>query len=200
MKVYAERPNRLLRQLLADLAAIAVAGLAVWLALTVRDTVLALRAPGDRLVDAGTALRGTFDTAADKASHVPLVGGSLADALHTGSDAGIRISDAGWQQISAVEDLAFWLTVVLIVVPVLFLVLTWLPLRVHYTRQATGAVRLRALGEHGHDLLALRALSTQPFTRLAGVGPVGDGWRSADPAAVRVLAGLELRRLGLREV
>ncbi|GAA3042839.1 hypothetical protein [Actinokineospora globicatena] len=199
MKLYAERPDRVLRQALADVTAVVVAALAVWVALTVRETVLALRGPGDRLVEAGTALQGTFNTAADKADGIPLAGDSVAEALRGGAAASARISDAGWRQIEAVQDLAFWLTVVLIVVPVLFLLVTWLPLRVRYVRQATGAARLRGLGAPGHDMLALRALTTQPFTRLATAGPVGDGWRSGDPEAVRVLARLELRRLGLRE-
>ncbi|SES47320.1 hypothetical protein [Actinokineospora terrae] len=199
MKLYAERPDRVLRQLLADVTAVVVAVLAVWTALTVRDTVLALRAPGVRLVEAGNALQGTFNTAADKADPIPLAGDAMAEALRNGASAATRISDAGWRQIEAVQDLAFWLTVVLVAVPVAFLLVTWLPLRLRYARQATGAVRLRALGTPGHDLLALRALTTQPFTRLAKTGPLGDGWRSGDPEAVRVLAGLELRRLGLRE-
>ncbi|MBM7773450.1 hypothetical protein JOD54_003654 [Actinokineospora baliensis] len=199
MKVYAERPDRALRQLVADAAAVAVAALAVWFAVTARETILALRAPGDRLMDAGTALQGTFNTAADKADSIPLVGDSVAEALRSGASAGARVSEAGWRQIQAVEELAYWSTAVLVVVPLAFLLVTWLPLRVRYTRQATGAVRLRALGDPGLDLLAARALSTQPLTRLAGAGAVAEGWRSGDPAAVRALAGLELRRLGLRE-
>ncbi|PPK66379.1 hypothetical protein V5P93_002592 [Actinokineospora auranticolor] len=197
MKVYAERAARRGRQLVADVVAGAVAVGAILVALRVRDVVLGLRAPGDRLVDAGTALRGTFDTAAAKADGVPLVGDSLANALLSGSNAGIRIADAGWRQIHAVENLATWLTSVLIAVPLAFLLVTWLPLRVHYARQATGAARLRDLGPAGHDVLALRALATQPHTRLAATGATATAWRDADPAAVALLANLELHRLGL---
>ena len=48
-------------------------------------------------------------------------------------------------------------------------------------------------------LLAARALATAPLPRLAAL-PAGTGaaWRAGDPAAVRSLAALELRRLGLR--
>ncbi|WP_018685066.1 hypothetical protein [Actinokineospora enzanensis] len=200
MKIYADRPARRGAQLLADAAAVLVVVLSVWLALHVRDTVLDLRAPGDRLIDAGTALRGTFDTAAAKAEELPLVGDALARALRPGSDAGTRIMDAGWRQIAAVENLAFWLTFVLVAVPVVLVLTTWLPLRVRYARQATGALRLRALGAAGHDVLALRALATQPLGTLADTGPVAGGWRTGDPAAIRVLADLELHRLGLRRV
>ena len=49
------------------------------------------------------------------------------------------------------------------------------------------------------EMLAARALATAPLPRLAAL-PAGTGaaWRAGDPAAVRALAGLELRRLGLR--
>ncbi|GAA3005282.1 hypothetical protein [Actinokineospora diospyrosa] len=199
MKIYAERPQRLLRQVLADVAAVVVVALAVWFALTARETLLALRLPGDRLMDAGTALQGTFNTAADKADGIPLVGDSVAEALRGGAGAGARITDAGWRQVQAVETLAFWSTVLLVLVPIAVLLVAWLTPRLRYARQASGAVRLRALGEAGQDVLAARALTTQPFTRLAVAGPVARGWRSGDPEALRALAGLELRRLGLRE-
>ncbi|GLZ43192.1 hypothetical protein [Actinokineospora sp. NBRC 105648] len=200
MKLYADHPVRWSRQVVADVAAVLLVLLAIWLASEVRDTVLLLRAPGDGLVNAGNALRGTFDSAAAKADDVPLVGDSLAEALRSGADAGNRLSGAGQQQIAAVEDLAFWLTVVLIAVPVALLLITWLPLRLHYVRQASGAERLRRLGAEGHDVLALRALMTQPLGRLARSRDVGAGWRAADPGAIEALASLELRRLGLRRL
>ncbi|MGH3862203.1 hypothetical protein [Actinokineospora sp.] len=53
------------------------------------------------------------------------------------------------------------------------------------------------LGPDGHDLLALRALVTQPLSRLASAGPVGAGRRTGDPETVAGLATRELRKLGL---
>jgi hypothetical protein len=65
-------------------------------------------------------------------------------------------------------------------------------------REATAAAKLRDQGQDGQDLLALRALMTQPLSRLAKAKAVGSGWRSGDPATVSGLAARELRRLGLR--
>ncbi|WP_436497134.1 hypothetical protein [Actinokineospora sp. HUAS TT18] len=197
MKLYADHPIRRARQLGADLVALVILLAAVWLATEVREQVLRLRAPGQGLVDAGNGLRGTFDSAADNADDVPLVGRQLADALHTGSAGGARLSEAGQWQIEAVESLAFWLTVALIAVPATLLLIVWLPRRVRYVREADAAVRLRDQGPAGQDLLALRALMTQPLSRLASAGPVGEGWRTGDPATVAGLATRELRRLGL---
>ncbi|AXB43176.1 hypothetical protein [Amycolatopsis albispora] len=197
MKLYADRPFRWCLQVLSDLFAVFVTGFATWLATEAHTQVMRLRAPGDGLIEAGAGLRGTFDSAADNADDLPLVGEALAGALHTGSDAGTRLSEAGQWQVAAVSDLAWWLAVVLIGLPVLFLLVTWLPLRVRFVRRATAGVRLRRLGEGGQDLLALRALVTQPLPRLAAAGEVTDGWRTRDPEVIAELAGWELHRLGL---
>ncbi|HKS45675.1 MAG TPA: hypothetical protein VJT49_11295 [Amycolatopsis sp.] len=198
MKLYADRPARYTAQIVSDLFAIMVIAGTVWLGLTVHDQVVQLRAPGDGLVNAGSGLRNTFDAAADHADDLPLIGGALAGALHSGSTAGTQLADAGRWQIEAVENLALWIAVVLIAVPVMFLLVTWLPLRWRFVSRATAAVRLRDLGEAGQDLLALRALTTQRLSRLAGAGDVTAGWRDRDPAVLARLARWELARLGLR--
>ncbi|MDT7728620.1 MAG: hypothetical protein QOI21_5196 [Actinomycetota bacterium] len=197
MKFYADRPIRRTAQVLADLAALSLAVFAIWLGTEVHAQVMKLRAPGDGLIDAGTGLRSTFDSAADNADDVPLVGTALANALHTGSDAGVKLSQAGQWQVEAVTDLALWMAVILIAIPVVFLLATWLPLRVRFVRRATAGVHLQRLGEQGYDLLALRALVTQPLPRLAKAGEVTTGWRNQDPAVIRKLAHWELERLGL---
>ncbi|MGX7826646.1 hypothetical protein ACTG9Q_16290 [Actinokineospora sp. 24-640] len=194
MRLYAETPVRRLGQFVADLAALAFLLLAVWVAMAVRDGVLLLRAPGEGLTTAGNAIGGAFTSAADTARGVPLVGDDLASALGTGTAAGTSLADAGRWQVDAVTTLAFWLTVALIAVPALALALVWLPRRVRFARDATAAARLRAQGPAGLDLLAMRALHTQPLSRLARLRT--PDWRDPDTAAV--LAGWELRRLGLR--
>jgi TRAP-type C4-dicarboxylate transport system permease small subunit len=197
MQLYAERPIRRTAQLVSDLLALLLVVVAVWLGTSVYDEVMKLRAPGDGLVDAGTGLRGTFDSAANSAGGLPLIGDALAKALHGGSDAGTKLADAGRWQIEAVENLAWWMAAIIIALPVLALVVTWLPLRWRFTRRATAAARLRALGDEGLDLLALRALTTQPLRRLASVGEVATGWRQRDRDIIEKLAGHELASQGL---
>ncbi|MEU5694440.1 hypothetical protein [Actinosynnema sp. NPDC020468] len=197
MKWYAERPGRFGRQVVADLVAVGWTWFWVSLAVGVRDAVLTLRAPGDGLVSAGNSLRDTFSDAAGKARELPLVGGSLADALGHGSDAGGTLVSAGAAQVSAVETTALWLMVAFIAVPVAFLLVTWLPLRVRYARRAGAAARLRAAGRY--DLLALYALNNLSLRALGGFS--GDpvvGWREGDPVVVKALAGRQLAAVGLR--
>ncbi|SEF21090.1 hypothetical protein SAMN05421837_101714 [Amycolatopsis pretoriensis] len=197
MQFYAERPIRRTAQLVSDLLALLLVIFAVWLGTTVYDEVLKLRAPGDGLVDAGTGLRGTFDSAADSAGGLPLVGDALAKALHGGSDVGTKLVDSGRWQIEAVENLAWWMAAIIIALPVVTLVATWLPLRWHFTRRASAAARLRSLGDEGMDVLALRALTTLPPHRLASAGEVATGWRERDRDVIGELAERELARHGL---
>jgi hypothetical protein len=73
----------------------------------------------------------------------------------------------------------------------------WLPLRVRWVRRASAAARLRDVSS-GRDLLALRALATQPLGRLVRLDPqIAAAWRRGDPDAVEALARLQLRSLGL---
>ena len=108
------------------------------------------------------------------------------------------MSGAGVAAQDAVGTLAFVLAVVLVVLPVGWLALRWFPWRFAYAREASAAARLTR-GTPDLELLAARALATAPLPQLAAL-PDGTGaaWRAGDPTAVRALAALELRRLGLR--
>ena len=198
MKWYADRPGRFLRQALADVVALAWIGGWIWLGVQVHDTVARLRGPGDGLVNAGSGLRDTFRDAAASAGKVPLVGGQLADTLGTGVNAGNTLVNAGNGEIDIAASLAFWLPVALVLAPVLFALLLWLPLRVRYARSA-GAVRKIGRLDGGEDLLALRALTRLPLRSLARVSadPAGD-WRKGRRKVIGELAALEQNALGLR--
>jgi hypothetical protein len=82
--------------------------------------------------------------------------------------------------------------------PIVLLLAIWLPLRLGWVVEASAATRLRRTGAAGSELLAVRALASQPLQRLARLDPaVVTGWRAGDPAATATLAALELRSLGL---
>jgi hypothetical protein len=197
MKWYADRSPRLARQVVADLLAVAWMWFWVTVALAVGDAVRTLRAPGDGLVDAGRNLSETFGDAAAKARDVPLVGDQLADALDRGKSAGGTLSDAGGAQIDAVETTALWLTVAFIALPLAFLLITWLPLRLRFARRAAVARRLRDQGRY--DLLALHALNTLSLRDLAAFpGDPVEGWRRQDAEVVKALADRQLKASGVQ--
>ncbi len=197
MKWYADRSPRLVWQVVADLLAVAWTWFWVKVATAVGDAVRALRAPGDGLSDAGQSLTDTFGDAAAKARDVPLVGGRLAEALERGRSAGGTLTDAGEAQVRAVESTALWLTIALVAVPLAFLLITWLPLRLRFARRAGVARRLRDQGRL--DLLALHALTTLSLRDLATFpGDPVEGWRRQDPEVIRALAARRLRAVGVR--
>ncbi|MGI5126194.1 hypothetical protein ACQEVB_05195 [Pseudonocardia sp. CA-107938] len=196
MRIYAERPFRILRQLVADVLAIGWVVVVVLAALAVREVILRLQRPAAALADAGTSIAGVFSGAAQQAGKVPFVGGDLASALGQGTGAGERIAAAGREQVETIASVATGTAAVLILVGVLPVLLIWLPLRIRYARAASAAVAVRDLDD---DLLALRAMTQLPVRKLLRVSPdPAAAWRASDAEAIRGLAALELARLGLR--
>jgi hypothetical protein len=198
MQLYAERPVQRTRQLAAD------AGMLVWLliwvlvARTVHGAVLLLAGPGRAVEDLGHSVAGNMESAAGVAEDVPVIGDELATPFDALAEAGGSVTGAGQAAQDAVGTLAAVLAVVLVLLPVGWLLMRWLPWRLRWAREAGAAQRLLT-GTPGLHLLAARALATAPLDRLAAL-PAGTGaaWQAGDPAAVRVLAAVELRRLGLR--
>jgi hypothetical protein len=198
MPLYAQLPAVRARQGAADLGLLAWAVLWILVARVVHRAVLVLAEPGRAVEDLGTSVAGNMNSAAEAAGDVPLVGDELAAPFEALSAASGSVRGAGQAAQDAVATLAFVLAVVLVVLPVGWLVLTWLPWRLRYVREA-GAARRLLTGAPDLEILAARAMATAPLPRLAAL-PAGTGaaWRAGDPGAVRALAGLELRRLGLR--
>ncbi len=196
MRFYAERPVRLFRQLFADVFVVAWVVLVVVVARAAYDLIQRLQAPAHALVDAGDAIRGAFEGAADTAGSVPIVGGDLARALGIGTGAGTSLADAGRDQVQAITSVATGVAIGIVVLAAVPVVLLWLTVRVRYARAARSAVIVRAVDS---DLLALRAMAHMPVRRLLAVSDdPAAAWRRDDREVVRGLAELELRSLGLR--
>src|SRR4051794_39833898 len=198
MRLYAQRPDLRLRQVLGDAGVLAWIVLWVLVARTVHRAVLVLAEPGQAIEDLGGSVARNMASAAETADRVPVAGDALAQPFQSLGDAGASVRGAGQSAQDAVGTLALVLAVVLVLVPVGWLLLRWLPGRLRYAREAGAAARLLR-GTPDLELLAVRALATAPLPRLAAL-PAGTGaaWRDGDPAAVRALAALEVGRLGLR--
>jgi len=198
VRIYADRFPRFVAQALGDL--LVVAWVYVWVraALWLHAQVERLAAPGRTLESAGTGLADNLADAGGKVGRVPVVGDQLTAPFAKAADAARAVAAAGQDQQEVVREVALALGVITAVAPVLLVLLVWLPLRIRWIRRATAASRVRGSAA-GRDLLALRALATQPLTKLARLGPdVAESWRRADDSTVEALAALELRSLGLR--
>ena len=197
MRLYASSPVLRSRQVAADLGLLAWLLLWVLVARAVHESVLVLAEPGRAVEDLGASVAGSMGSAADAARGVPLVGDELAGPFESLSSAGGDVGGAGRSAQDAVDSLATVLAVVLVVLPVGWLLLRWLPWRLAWLRDSRAAGRLLA-GTPDLEILAARALARSDLPTLAAL-PEGTGerWRKGDPAAVQALAALELRRLGL---
>ncbi|MFI5911317.1 hypothetical protein [Dactylosporangium sp. NPDC051541] len=198
MKLYADRAPIAIRQLLTDLFVIVWVYAWIRVGMALFDLIQKLAVPGQKLESAGDGLASNLNSAGDKINGVPGVPDSVAAPFKNAASAAASLANAGREQQDIVNDLAWTLGIVVAVLPILFLVGIWLPLRIRYARRAGSANRLRN-ATAGRDLLALRALATQPLKRLVKLDPeIAALWRRGDPEAVESLARLELRSLGLR--
>ncbi|TCB96563.1 hypothetical protein E0H26_15635 [Micromonospora zingiberis] len=198
MKIYADRFPTALRQFLTDLLVIAWVYATIRAAMWLHDLVQKLAVPGQKLEGAGGGLADNLAEAGGKVGRVPLVGDELTGPFERAAGAARSLAEAGQDQQEVVDQLALVLTVAVLFVPLALVVFGWLPLRVRWMRRAGAAAKL-AVAPAGRDLLALRALATQPLGKLARVHPdVAAAWRRGDDSTMEALAALELRRLGLR--
>jgi hypothetical protein len=195
MKLYAETAGLRARQLLGDLAV--VAWTAAWVAagIALHRLVEKLAVPGARVEQAGDSFAGDVAEIQQKVGRLPVVGDELQDPFGRLAGVGRTLADAGVTQQEVVHQLALWLGVAVAVVPIVALLLVWLPRRVAWAREAGAASRLRLDGAD-LELFAIRAVANRPLRDLHRVTP--------DPAGAlrdgeyQALADLELRALGLR--
>ncbi len=200
MLLYAQTPARRNRQILADLTAVLLIAVAVRFALAVHETIMLLAEPGRKVESSGDSLAAALDDAGETASRVPLVGDLLQTPFRSASDAGSGLADAGESLQDIVGQVAFLAALGLIVVPVAFVLLLWLPLRLRWIRR-TATIRRLLDAPGGADLLALRALTGPPGDLAAIPAPPGglaDAWRRGDRQAISALSEITLRRAGLR--
>jgi hypothetical protein len=195
VKLYAETAGLRARQLLGDLAVVAWTALWVWAGLTLYRLVEKLAVPGARLQQAGGGFAGDVAEIQQRVGRIPVVGTELQGPFGRLAGVGQTLSDAGATQQAAVHQLALWLGIVVAAVPIVALLLAWLPRRVTWAREAGAASRLRLDGAD-LELFAIRAVANRSLRELHRVTPDPAGALRA--GEFEALADLELRALGLR--
>jgi hypothetical protein len=195
VKLYAETSGLRARQLVGDL--VVLAWTAAWVAAGVAlyRLVEKLAVPGERVEQAGGSFAGDIAEIQQKVGRLPVVGDELQDPFGRLAGVGRTLAAAGVTQQEVVHQLALWLGVVVAVVPIVALLLVWLPSRVSWAREAGAASRLRMDGAD-LELFAIRAVANRPLRDLHRVTPDPAGDLRA--GEYQALADLELRALGLR--
>jgi hypothetical protein len=195
VKLYAETAGLRARQVLGDLLVLAWTAAWVWAGMTLDRLVGRLAAPGARLEQAGGGFAGDVAEIQQKVGRIPVVGGDLQGPFGRLAGVGQTLADAGATQQQVVHQLALWLGILVAAVPIAALLVTWLPRRVAWAREAGAARRLRLAGAD-LELFAVRAVANRSLRDLRRVTPDPAGaLRTGDYEA---LADLELRSLGLR--
>lgn len=197
VKLYADLPVRKTRQLAGDVLALAVialslaAGAAVWVQLhrlSVRTGALA---------DTADTSARTLSGGVASLSGIPLVGDQLSTLL---GQVGVFTDQTSGNLRGQAHQLAVEGPVIGIAVAAAGLALVtvlWGITRLRWVRRAS-AVSGR-LGTDDLEGLALSAVVRSGPAELRRAGAdLPRRWRLGDPEAIRVLAGLELRSLGLR--
>ena len=198
MVLYAAAPLHRTRQVAADVLVLVAVYAAVRAGRAVHFAVLRLAEPGRQLESAGRDIGTSLHDAAAQVGGLPLVGDGVRVPLDRAASATATLVRAGQEQQVAVGQLAVLVGVLIAVIPVLLVLLVWLPARVRFARRA-GAAQRFVDADADLDLFALRAMAGQPMHLLARISddPAG-AWRRGDPDVVRRLAVLELRSVGLR--
>jgi hypothetical protein len=186
---------RLIRML--DVAV--VLWLALWIALAVlvAREVRDLRQLSDTVVVAGAAVEDTGD-AVDALGTLPFVGNRVGNVADEVRAAGRSAQESGRESRSSIDDLSVLLALAIGLVPTLPLLALYTPLRVAWSRDSRAVRRALAASEPDPvllELLARRALLSRSYEDIRAVSD--DPIRDIEEGRLRLLADLELRRLGL---
>jgi hypothetical protein len=197
-KPYSDHPVRGSLQILGD--AVVLVWVVGWVLVGrfVKDAMDEIAKLGYGIQTGAGGVANGLHKAGSEASGVPLVGDKLSSPFNQAGGAAGSLAHSGQQFGDRLTWLGTPLAVLIAGLPILLVVAFWLPLRWRYARRAGATVEL-ARTPQGRDVLALRALANEPVARLTAISadPVGD-WRRENPEVVSRLAGVEMRRRGVR--
>lgn len=198
MAIYARHPGRLAGQVAADLFVLGWIVACAWLGRAVRDLIAAVAEPARQTGAAAARIAGDLRDAGAEIERVPGVGDELRRPLDSAAGTVADLVAAADQQVATVERLAGVAGWLVFVIPVVLVLVAWLPRRIAFVVRSRAAQRFLD-SPADLDLFALRAMASQPLHVLARISddPAG-AWRSGDRAVLDRLAELELRRDGLR--
>src|SRR4051794_30643802 len=106
MRLYAQRPDLRLRQILGDAGLVAWTVVWVLVARAAHAAVLVLAEPGAAVEDLGRSVARNMESAAETAGRIPVAGDELAKPFQALGDAGDSVGGAGQAAQDAVGTLA----------------------------------------------------------------------------------------------
>ena len=198
MKLYSDYPARRTAQIIADVVALGVIAISIWVGTIVYAAIAVLASFGRTVEDAGNGIEQTMLDAGETLGGVPFIGDGIRTPFDAASGAGTLLAEAGQAQQDAVMTTAVIVGIVVALVPILLMVWIWLR-----RRSALGSPRdrgtqpLATRGRPRHPGAASsreRGLSRPPRDRSGTGRRVASGRQTV----VRALAQLELRESGVK--
>lgn len=168
-------------------------GIGVWVAIDIHQL-------GRLAVSLGTAAKALHQVsnATSAIGHLPLVGGALGRLARSAAATATSASRNAVSARQSVNQLAYLLGVVIVVIPSVPTLAAYLPFRVSRYREVR-AIRSAVAGPvddtHLRRHLATRALVNLPYHQLVALSD--DPWQDVREGRLDALAGAELARLGL---
>ncbi len=198
MTLYSDYPAARTRQIIADVMGVVAVVVVISIAAAVTAIIRALGAFGRDLERAGLDFQNGLTEAADALGDVPLIGDGIRGPFDAAAGAGESVAEAGRAQQAFVEAVALGVGWSVALLPLVLLALLWVLPRVRFARRSSSLRSMIANGMTA-DTLAARAVARAPLAQLVAVHPdPGAAWRAHDPVVVRALAGIELRRAGIK--
>ena len=197
MGIYAQRPGRLVGQLLGDLLVLGWTLAWVGVGILVDRTLSTLAGPARDTARTAERLAGDFSDAATQTSQLPGLGEQLRRPFDSASGSLSDLVGAAERQAATIERVAALAGWLVFLIPVTVVLAFWLPRRIRFHRQARAAQAFLD-SEADLDLFALRAMASQPVHALAAISPdLVAAWRSGDRMVINRLAEMELHHSGL---
>jgi hypothetical protein len=200
MRLYPDVPAKRRSTVLGDLLVLALVVLFAWVGLAVHDAVDRMAVLGTGVRNAGEAVQGGFQSAAEGVEEVPLVGDELAGGLRgAGEGTGGEVAEQGERGERAAHRLARVLGLVVFGLPAALVLGRWLPVRVAQVRQLTAAAAVLGgtAATERRRLVAMRAAFSLPYGQLLRYtrDPLGD----LEAERYDPLVSAALDDVGLRE-
>jgi hypothetical protein len=198
MGIYAQRPGKLIGQLVADLLVLLWGVAWALVGNFIHQMISMVAVPAKETSRAAGRLAENFQDAAEQAANVPGVGEQLRRPFDAAASTMGGVVASADHQVANIEQLATVIGWLVFLIPVSVVVAFWLPRRIRFWQQSRAAQRFID-SDADLDLFALRAMAREPMHVLAAISddPVG-AWRSGDSAVITKLAEIELGRSGLR--
>ena len=200
MKWYPTVRARRATAIAADVCIVVLVAIFAWFADSAHDAVNDMAAIARGLEEAGAGTEASLEAAAGRVSGVPLVGDALADALRaTGEGTGGEAAALGRSGRREIEHAANVIGWALFLIPVLLLLIGYLPNRWSQVVRLTAAHRVlgdgRAVDSHPR-LIAMRAAFGLPYDTL--VRYTDDPFGDLEAGRYRALVEAAHEEAGLR--